>query len=100
MGVWATTFDTLIFSYVTKLNVITIGNYRNGTIANSMHSYLLQLGFSNIIPDIPAIHVYFHIVSRPLEKVNNGNDFAYLELITSYVYDSVENGLEYSHKKT
>ena len=98
MGVWANTFDTLIFSYVTKLNVITIGNYRNGMIANSMYSYLLQLGFSNIIPDRPAIHVYFHIFGRPFEKVNNGNHFAYLEPIISHVYDSVENGLEYSHK--
>ena len=30
MGVWATSFDSLIFSYIFKLNVIGVRNYFNG----------------------------------------------------------------------
>ena len=28
-GAWATTFDMLIFAYVFKINIITVGNYMN-----------------------------------------------------------------------
>ena len=79
MGVWATTFDTLIFSYIMTLNVIVIGNYLNGFSANNMHHYLLQLRLPDVIPDKPAIHVYFHRFGSPLEIANNCNHFAYLK---------------------
>ena len=79
MRVWATTFDTLIFSYIMKLNVIVIGNYLNGFSANNMHHYLLQLRLPDVIPDKPAIHVYFHRLGSPLEITSNCSHFSYLK---------------------
>ena len=57
MGVWATTFDTLIFSYIMRLNVVVIANYLNGFFANNMHCYLQQLRLPDVIPNEPAICV-------------------------------------------
>ena len=81
-GVWATTFDTLILSYVMKLNVIVIGNYLNGFSANSMHYYLPQLRLPIIIEVELSIRVYFNQFVSPLEMVDDGNHFVYLEPIT------------------
>ena len=79
MGVWATTFDTLIFSYIMRLNVVVIENYLNGFSANNMHCYLQQLRLPDVIPNKPAIHVFFHQFGRSLDLTNNGNHFAYLK---------------------
>ena len=38
-GRWTSTFDMLIFSYVMKTNVITVGNYLNGFSIQSMKNY-------------------------------------------------------------
>ena len=83
MGVWAINFDMLIFVYAMKLNVIVIGKYMNGFHANNMCYCLSLLGFSNIIPDKPAILVYHHQFCSPLETVYNSNHFAYLKPISA-----------------
>ena len=80
-----------------KINDIVIGNYLSGFSANCMHSYLLQLCLPNSNLAEPAIYVYHHLFGSPLEMVNNGNHFAYLEPITAPMYDSVDNGIQYTH---
>ena len=79
MGVWATSFNTLIFSYIMKLNVIGIRNYPNGLYGNNMHTHLLQLRLPDLIPNKPAIHVLHHQLGSPMEIINNCNHFAYLK---------------------
>ena len=37
MHEWAKSIDMMIFSYITKINVITVGNYMNGIQLNNMH---------------------------------------------------------------
>ena len=86
-GTWATTFDMLLFSYVFKVNVISVGNYLNGFIINDMQSYFLkhnqhlEASVQELIPEHPAIHIYFHTFGSPLQRMSNGNHFAYLEPI-------------------
>ena len=80
-----------------KINVIVIGNYLNGFSANRIYSYLLQLRLPNIILAEPAIHVYHSLFGSPLEMVNNSNHFAYLEPITTPVYASMDNDIQYTH---
>ena len=77
---WATSMDILLFSYVTKWNVIVVGNYLNGLLANSNQLYLthilkMQL---NILTN-GTIHILFHKFGQPLDKITNGNHFAYLK---------------------
>ena len=72
----------------------------NGFHANNMCSCLSLLGFSNTIPDKPAIHVYHHQFCSPLEKVQDGNHFAYLEPISDTTDVLVNDGLQHSHKPT
>ena len=43
MGVWATSFDSLIFSYIFKLNVIGVRKYPNSLLGNNNQLYILQL---------------------------------------------------------
>ena len=78
---WATQTDILVFSYITKLNVISVGYYLNGFILNSTKSYLNQMLRSerNDISENESVYVYFHSYGRPLEKIENGNHFPYLE---------------------
>ena len=33
---WATPIDMLVFAYITKINVIALGNYLNGLVCNNM----------------------------------------------------------------
>ena len=96
-GVWATTFDSLIFVYVLKLNVITIRNYVNRFNANNMYSHLLQLQVHNSILVKSVIHIYFHKCGSPLEKAKNGNYFAYLEPFLASVDNLVNDVLQYSY---
>ena len=77
----------LLFSYVFKVNLISVGNYLNGFIINDMRSYFLkqnqhlEASIQELIPEYPAIHIYFHTFGSPLQRTNNGNHFAYLEPI-------------------
>ena len=71
-------FDSLIFSYIFKLNVIGVRNYPNGLWGNNNRLNLLQLRLPDLIPDKPAIHVLNHRLGSPLEIVNNCNHFGYL----------------------
>ena len=38
-GRWTSTFDVIVFSYVMKINVITVGNYMNGFSVQSSKTY-------------------------------------------------------------
>ena len=80
MGVLATTFDTLEFFYIMRLNIIAIRNDVSNISANNMHSYLLQLRLPDVIQDKPAIHMLHHRIGRPLDIFSNGNHFTYLKL--------------------
>ena len=85
MNRWATQIDMLLFSYVTKVNVISIGNYRNGFVNNNMQLLLNQI-LGNRTIDISLkgrLHVYFHKFGSPLEKITNGNHFGHLEAINN-----------------
>ena len=63
-----------------------------------MHSYFQQLRLSDTIPVKPAIHIYFNQYGSPLEMVNNGNHFAYLEFISTPTNKTVNNVLLRSNK--
>ena len=74
MNEWAKQIDILLFSYLTKVNVISIGNYANGLLSNNMQ-LLLNLILGNNINDISLngqLYVYFHIFGSPLGKITNG----------------------------
>ena len=71
MGVWVSSFDSRIFSYIFRLNVIGVKNYSNGLWGNNNRTSLLQLRVPDAFPDTPAIHVLIHQLGRPLEIVKN-----------------------------
>ena len=89
MGVWATSFDSLIFSYIFKLNVIGLRNFPNGLLGNNNRLYLLQLQMPDLIPDKPAIHVLNHQFGSPLEIVNNCKHFGYLKPTSLHTTHSI-----------
>ena len=71
----------LLFCYITKFNVISVGNYMNGFILNNMQLNLNQIlhrEMNNIFTN-GVIHIFFHNYGEPLQKMTNGNHFAYLE---------------------
>lgn len=86
-GTWASTFDMLVFSYVLKVNVVSVGNYLEGFACNDMRVYFrtqnphLPSSLKECIPEDNAIFIYFHLFGKPLEKTINGNHFGYLESI-------------------
>ena len=45
----------------------------------------------------PVIYVYHHVYGRPLERVHNGIHFAYLEPINVPMYNTIDNGIQYTH---
>ena len=61
--------------------------YLNGFIVNDMRLYFLmqnqhlEPSFQDLIPEKLVIHVFFYTFSSPLQKISNGNHFAYLEPI-------------------
>ena len=84
MHEWAKSIDMMIFSYITKINVVTVGNYMNGIQLNNMHICMRQI-LSRYNVDIlmtGCIHVYFHNFGYPLCKSTNGNHFGYLEPVS------------------
>ena len=86
-GTWATTFDMLIFSYVLKVNIVSVGNYLEGFLHNDMRAYFLrqnqhlETSLHEWIPENPVIHIFFHAFGNPLQRTSNGNHFGYLESI-------------------
>ena len=88
-GRWKSTFDMMIFSYVMKTNVITVGNYLNGFSIQSMKNYFhtinphLEVSDQGFIPEHPQIHIFFHIHKSPLVGASSGNHFGYLQPIES-----------------
>lgn len=66
-GRWTSTFDVIVFSYVMKINVITVGNYMNGFSVQSSKTYFntinphLDRTSQQWIPDEPTIHLFFHM---------------------------------------
>ena len=82
MGEWATSFDSLILSYIFKLNVIGLRNHSNGLWGNSNQNFMHQLRLPDIFPEFPAIYVLNHQLGSPLEVANNCNHFGYLKPIS------------------
>ena len=73
----------LVLSYVTKINVISVGHYMNGLFCNNM-----QLCLNQILPRQghnisinKKLCVYFHNIGLPLQRMINGNHFGYIEPI-------------------
>ena len=93
MGVWATSFDSLIFSYIFKLNVIGVRNYSNGLWGNCNQTFMHQLRLPDIIPESPAIYVLNHQFGSPLGIVNNCNHFGYLKPTSLPTTDSLSQRL-------
>ena len=81
MNEWADQIDMLLFSYITKVNVISVGNYMNGMISNNMLLLLNQIMQCNNIniSTNGSLPGYFHNIGSPLQKMMNGNHFGYLE---------------------
>ena len=46
-----------------------------------MQNQHLEPSFQDLIPEKPVVHVFFHTFGSPLQKISNGNHFAYLEPI-------------------
>ena len=79
----------MIFSYVMKTNVITVGNYLNGFSIQSMKNYFhtinphLEVSDEGFIAEHPQIHIFFHIHKNPLVGASSGNHFGYLQPLSS-----------------
>ena len=81
---WATSLDSVLFSYLTNYNVITIGNYTNGFYSVDNERELSTIGINRDLSVNDTLHVYFHKFGKPLQKMiysegTAGNHFAYLE---------------------
>ena len=70
-----------------KVNIVSVGNYLEGFINNDMRTYCmrqnqyLKSSLQEWIPEIPVIHIFFHIYGSPLQRMSNINHFGYLESI-------------------
>ena len=78
-GTWSTSFDMLVFSYSMNLNVIIVGNYAHEFSVISNQEILLKLSINISMND--NIYILYHIYMKPLQKMQDGNHFAYLEPI-------------------
>ena len=84
-GRWTSTFDVIVFSYVMKINVITVGNYMNGFSVQSSKTYFNTINphldgtSQQWIPDEPTIYLFFHMHLSPLVPAPSGNHFGFLE---------------------
>ena len=96
MNEWADQIDMLLFSYITKVNVISVGNYMNGMISNSMQlliNQIIQCNNVNISSN-GTLRVYFHNIGSPLQKMLNGNHFGYLEPVDNHNISLRTNTIE------
>ena len=83
VGEWATNIDILLFSYVTKWNVVVVTDYLNGLNLTSNQQYLNNiLHIERDISTKGTIHILFHKFAQPLDKAANGNHFSYLEPVS------------------
>ena len=81
-GRWADPFDTLMLSYITKWNIVVVGNYMHGIILTSTQETISNLiNLQQVILQNGTIHILYHVAGRPLERMLDGNHFAYLEPI-------------------
>ena len=77
---WATSLDMLLFSYVTKVNVVIVGNYTsNFEIHSNQYLLINQLKLNVNVSMYGTIHILYHIFKHPLYKMQDGNHFAYLK---------------------
>ena len=83
MGKWANELDILLAAYVLHINIITVGNYMNGFITNSMQLNLNQVLHHNgyHITQSSTIYVYYHMIHNPFARMRRGNHFAYMHPI-------------------
>ena len=81
-GTWATSFDMLVFSYSMNLNVIIVGNYAHEfTVISNKEILIHKLKINVNISMNGNIYILYHIHMKPLQKVQEGNHFAYFEPI-------------------
>ena len=82
LGNWGKTLDKLILSYLIKIAIVTVGNYRSGFWIsdtrfdiNTMYKLQEDLTLNGII------HIYHHKFGSPIDRTGNFldcNHFAYL----------------------
>jgi len=90
-GRWTSTFDMMLFSYIMKTNVTTVGKYSNGFSIQSMRNYFyminphLDVSSQQWIPEDTNIHIFFHTHMLQLVGALSGNHFAYLQPLSSLV---------------
>ena len=94
-GRWADEFDTLMLSYITKWNIVVVGNYMHGIILTSTQETISNLiNLQPVILQNGTIHILYHVVGRPLERMLDGNHFAYLDPIISPTFNIGINSIQ------
>ena len=85
LGEWGKTLDKLILSYLIKIAIITVGNYRNEFwISDTRYDLNTIYKLQEDITLNGIIHIYHHKFGSPLNKSKNFsgcNHFAYLKPI-------------------
>ena len=91
---WSTRLELLVFSYIMKIDVVSVGNYLNEFMVIS-HQYVLATLINVPVdnPDNKKIYILYHKHYHPLEKIISGNHFAYLEPVTYQVISMETNSI-------
>ena len=72
----------LVFSYSMNLNVIIVGNYAHEfSVISNQEILIHQLKLNVNISMNGNIYILYHIHMKPLQKMQDGNHFAYLDPI-------------------
>ena len=96
---WTSRLEVSLFSYVMKIDVVTVGNYPNEFMVTSHQKNLWNLiNVPMYNPDNRKIYVLYHQQYRPLEKMIKGNNFAYLHPVP-YPAISIETNSIKSKRK-
>ena len=85
MGNWGKTLDKLILSYLIKIAIVTVGNYRSGFwISDTRFDLNMIYKIQEDLTLNGIIHIYHHKFGSPLSQPGNFmqcNHFAYLKPI-------------------
>ena len=82
MGTWATSLEKLIFTYLLKCAVVTVGNYTDEFwLSDTRYDLNEVLHIDENFAANGLIHIYHHIAGSPLQRANpmDCNHFAYLQ---------------------
>ena len=95
MEEWATYFEKMIFTYLLRYEVYTVGNYMHGFHFTSTSYELNQLlKIPCNISENGTIHLYNHIYGDPLRRAERFNHFAYLKPIDVNIIEMTNNTIQ------